>query len=335
MISTKGLRKTFSVRKHGRTVMVDAVRGIDLQVSEHEIFGFLGPNGAGKTTTLRMLATLIVPDGGTAAIAGADLLRAPAEIRRCIGYVAQGRSVSDAMTPREELILQGRLHGMKKFDAQRRADQLLQDFHLGECAQRHCITLSGGQRRRVEIALGLVHRPTLLFLDEPTAGLDPQSRAHLWGEIRRMCAEGMTVFMTTHYLDEADSLCDRVAIMDHGEIVAQGTPAALKQQISGDIVTVELSRSAPTLAVVRGTELVVASGETREAAKLFERQPYLRSLEVSKTGFRLYVDAAATAIPQIVLELNRAGLALESIEVHRPSLDDVFLAKTGRSLREA
>jgi len=318
MIETKDLRKSFRSRQGREVKTVDAVRGVDLMVTEGEIFGFLGPNGAGKTTTLRMLATLITPDGGDATIAGADLRREPGEVRRRIGYVAQGGSTWDDSTAREELVLQARMYGIGKPEAQRRAARALDAFQLSEYADRKCKTYSGGQRRRVDIALGIIHEPRVVFLDEPTTGLDPQSRAHMWDEVRRLRAEGMTVFITTHYLDEADALCDRIAIMDNGELVAEGTPDELKREISGDVVTVALN------------------GATPEATKLLEQQDYVTRLEpVDGGGLRLYVDTGATAIPRILRTLDGAGLPLASIELHRPSLDDVFLTKTGRSLRES
>jgi ABC-2 type transport system ATP-binding protein len=316
MIETKGLRKSFRSRQGRNAKSVDAVRGVD---DEGEIFGFLGPNGAGKTTTLRMLATLIEPDGGEAVIAGADLLRNPGEVRRRIGYVAQGGSTWDEVTGREELVMHARMYGISKAEAQRRATRALDAFQLTEYADRKCKTYSGGQRRRVEIALGIIHEPRVVFLDEPTTGLDPQSRAHMWDEIRRLRAEGMTVFITTHYLDEADALCDRIAIMDHGEIVTEGTPGALKREIAGEVVTVGLR-----------------PGDAATAAQLLDSQPYVSKLETPDDGgVRLFVDDGATAIPQILRTIDGAGLELGSIELHRPSLDDVFLTKTGRSLRES
>ncbi|MFV2009616.1 MULTISPECIES: ATP-binding cassette domain-containing protein [unclassified Micromonospora] len=319
MIETKGLRKSFRSRQGRGAKTVDAVRGVDMLVEEGEIFGFLGPNGAGKTTTLRMLATLIEPDGGEAVIAGADLLRDPGEVRRRIGYVAQGGSTWDEVTGREELVMHARMYGIGKSEAQRRATRALAAFQLTEYADRKCKTYSGGQRRRVEIALGIIHEPKVVFLDEPTTGLDPQSRAHMWDEIRRLRAEGMTVFITTHYLDEADALCDRIAIMDHGEIVTEGTPAALKREVAGEVVTVGLRPD-----------------ESAAAAQLLDSQPYVSKLETPDDGgVRLFVDDGATAIPQILRTLDGAGLELGSIELHRPSLDDVFLTKTGRSLRES
>ncbi|MET8306498.1 MULTISPECIES: ATP-binding cassette domain-containing protein [unclassified Micromonospora] len=319
MIETRGLRKSFRSRAGRETKTVDAVRGVNLEVAEGEIFGFLGPNGAGKTTTLRMLATLIEPDGGDATIAGADLRKDPAEVRRRIGYVPQGGSTWDESTAREELVLHARMYGIRKADAQQRAARALDAFQLTEYADRKCKTYSGGQRRRVEIALGIIHEPKIVFLDEPTTGLDPQSRAHMWDEIRRLRSDGMTVFITTHYLDEADALCDRIAIMDNGEVVAEGTPAELKREISGDVVLVGLDLAA-----------------TPQAAQVLDGEPYVNKLETAdEGGLRLYVEEGAVAIPQVLRRLDHAGLDLRSIELHRPSLDDVFLTKTGRSLRES
>jgi ABC-2 type transport system ATP-binding protein len=313
MIETTGLRKSFRTRKQ----TVEAVRGVDLAVRPGEVFGFLGPNGAGKTTTLRMLATLLEPDGGQATVAGVDLRRAPGEVRKRIGYVAQGGGTWDEVSAREELVMQARLFGVHKAEARQRAARAIDAFQLTEFADRHCRTYSGGQRRRVDIALGVVHQPTVVFLDEPTTGLDPQSRAHMWDEVRRLRTEGMTIFITTHYLEEADALCDRVAIIDYGEIVAEGTPDELKREVAGDVVQLGVN------------------GSAAKAADLLASEPYVRKTEPTDDGVRLYVDEGASAIPQILRLLDGAGLPLGSIELHRPSLDDVFLAKTGRSLREA
>ena len=318
MIETRGLRKSFTSRQGRERTTVDAVRGVDLAVAEGEIVGFLGPNGAGKTTTLRMLATLIEPDGGDATIAGADLLSDPGEVRRRIGYVAQGGSTWDDSTAREELVLQARLYGIGRGDARQRAARVLDAFQLSEYADRRCKTYSGGQRRRVDIALGIIHEPKVVFLDEPTSGLDPQSRAHMWDEIRRLRDEGMTVFITTHYLDEADALCDRIFVIDYGEVVAEGTPAELKRDISGDVVRVGLP-----------------AGAAPRAAELLDTAPYVTKLETHDDGVSLYVDEGATAIPLVLRALDGAGVPLQSIELTRPSLDDVFLTKTGRSLRES
>jgi ABC-2 type transport system ATP-binding protein len=320
LIQTRGLSKSFRSReKKGAAKKVDAVRGVDLIVNEGEIFGFLGPNGAGKTTTLRMLATLLPPDGGEATVAGIDLRRDPGGVRKRIGYVAQGGSTWEESTAREELILQARMYGIGKADAQRRAATALDSFELAEYADRKCKTYSGGQRRRVDIALGIIHGPRVVFLDEPTTGLDPQSRAHMWDEVRRLRAEGMTIFLTTHYLDEADALCDRIAIMDLGLIVAEGTPAELKREISGDVLVVGLD-----------------AGAAQPTAALLQREPYINRLETTEDGrLRLYIADGATAIPQILRAVDGAGLSLSTVELHRPSLDDVFLTKTGRSLRES
>lgn len=244
VIETHQLRKTFVAYTGGkggkqRLPDVEAVKGIDLTVREGEIFAFLGPNGAGKSTTQRMLATLLPPTDGSASVVGHDLARQADQIRRCIGYVSQAGGSDIEATGRENLILQGRLFRQKRAVAQARAEALIRVFQLGDFADRPAKTYSGGQRRRLDIALALVHEPRLLFLDEPTTGLDPQSRAHLWGEIRRLRGNGLTVFLTTHYLEEADALADRVAIIDGGQIVAEGTPAALKAQIGGAGVTLD------------------------------------------------------------------------------------------------
>jgi len=318
IIETKGLRKSFRTRSRRKTTTVDAVVGIDLEVAEGEIFGFLGPNGAGKTTTLRMLATLLPPDDGVATVAGANLLTEPAVVRRTIGYVAQGGGTWDDVTAREELVLQAQMYGIDRAEALTRAQAALAAFDLTEYGDRRCKTYSGGQRRRLDVALGVIHRPKVLFLDEPTSGLDPQSRAHMWEEVRRLRAEGMTVFLTTHYLDEADALCDRIAIIDAGEIVAEGTPAELKREISGDVVTVGLKEPAD------------------KAVAALTGQPYARSVEArGDDEVRLTVDDGETAIPEIMRTLDGAGIGLSRIELHRPTLDDVFLTKTGRSLRES
>jgi ABC-2 type transport system ATP-binding protein len=317
IIETKGLRKSFRARGREKKT-VEAVRGVDLVVHEGEVFGFLGPNGAGKTTTLRMLATLIDPDGGSATVAGADLRRQPGEVRKRIGYVAQGGSTWEESTAREELVQQARMYGIAKAKAQQLAVKALESFQLTEYADRPCKTYSGGQRRRVDIALGIIHGPRIVFLDEPTTGLDPQSRAHMWDEIRRLKSEGMTIFLTTHYLDEADALCDRISIMDNGLVVAEGTPDGLKREISGDTV------------------LVGFDGQIELATKALRTEPFVNSLESTEDGLlRLNVEEGATAIPLILRALDGAGVPLRSIELHRPSLDDVFLTKTGRSLRDS
>src|SRR3982075_3434470 len=233
MIETRHLRRIFKTRGGE----VEAVAGVDLKVYQGEIFGFLGPNGAGKTTTLRMLSTLMPPTSGEATVAGADLLREPGKVRERIGYVSQAGSSAPEVTGRAELVIQGRVYGMSKAEAKSRAAELLDTLELNDAGDRPTKTYSGGQKRRLDIAIGLAHHPQLLFLDEPTTGLDPQSRARMWDEVRRLRAGGTTVFLTTHYLEEADALCDRLAIIDHGKIVVEGTPDALKRQVAGDVIT--------------------------------------------------------------------------------------------------
>ncbi|MFJ8585248.1 ABC transporter ATP-binding protein [Streptomyces sp. NPDC093595] len=230
IISTAGLARTF----RGRNGPVEAVRGIDLTVEAGEILGFLGPNGAGKTTTLRMLTTLLPPTGGAATVAGHDLVADPAGVRRRIGYVAQSGGVDPSVSVREELVTQGRLYRLSAARAAARADELAEELGLTGLLDRPCAALSGGQRRRLDIAMGLTHRPDVLFLDEPTTGLDPGSRADLWRLVRRLRdTYGTTVFLTTHYLDEADELSDRLVVVDRGAVVAEGTPAALKERHAG------------------------------------------------------------------------------------------------------
>ncbi|MFE1551064.1 ABC transporter ATP-binding protein [Streptomyces sp. NPDC058718] len=227
IISTAGLARTFP----GKNGPVEAVRGIDLTVHPGEILGLLGPNGAGKTTTLRMLTTLLPPTAGAATIAGHDLLKDPAAVRRRIGYVAQSGGLDPQETVRSELVLQGRLYGLDRTRATARAEELAAELHLTELLDRPTPALSGGQRRRLDLAMGLTHRPEILFLDEPTTGLDPGSRADLWALVRRLRDEhGTTVVLTTHYLDEADALADRLVIVDKGTVVAEGSPAALKAE---------------------------------------------------------------------------------------------------------
>lgn len=326
MIEATGLRKSYK-RGHGRKATpVDAVRGVDFSVQRGEIFGFLGPNGAGKSTTLRMLSTLTRPDGGEAMIAGADVLRAPAQVRKNIGYVAQVSGTYDMSNARRELVLQARMHGLPKSTALTLCEAAVKAFQLGDFADREIKTYSGGQRRRLDVALGVIHSPKVMFLDEPTAGLDPPSRARMWQEVRRLRDEGMTIFLTTHYLDEADALCDRISIIDAGLIVAEGTPTALKREISGDVVVLDMA----------ATETAGVADQNRvlEAEKLLLDEPYVTSSEVVDGTVRLYVESSATAIPNIMRALLDKGIEPGAVEARRPSLDDVFLAKTGRSLTD-
>jgi ABC-2 type transport system ATP-binding protein len=319
IIEARGLARTFTSRK--RTV--HAVRGVDLRVEAGEIVGFLGPNGAGKTTTLRMLTTLLRPTAGSATVAGADLLRDPVGVRKRIGYVPQAIGQTMGGTDPEclvveELLDQAALYRIGRADAMARAEALIAQLDLGGLDKRLVKTLSGGQRRRLEIALGLVHEPPIVFLDEPTTGLDPQSRSNLWDHIRGLrSAMDTTIFLTTHYLEEADALCDRVFIIDHGEIVGAGTPDELKRKVSGDVVTLALNGAAET------------------ARALLERQPIVQDVTVSDDGaLRLHVMNGAEALPALLRVLDDAGVVLSSINLSRPTLDDVFLTMTGRSLRD-
>ena len=321
IIEASSLTRTFKTRKRE----VHAVRGVDLTVQEGEIVGFLGPNGAGKTTTLRMLTTLLRPTAGTAVVAGADLLRDPVGVRRRIGYVPQAIGQTMGGTDNqakiiEELHDQAALYRISKADGARRADLLLSQFDLGGMGDRLVKTLSGGQRRRLEIALGLVHEPPIVFLDEPTTGLDPQSRSNLWDHIRRLRSDlGSTVFLTTHYLEEADALCDRVIIIDNGVTVASGTPDELKRRVSGDVVTLRVS-GAPDAA--------------SRAHKLLAAQPIVREVVAADGDLRLTVENGEEALPVLLRVLDGAGLSMSSISLSRPTLDDVFLTLTGRSLRD-
>ena len=314
MIDTIDLRRTFKTR----TGPVEAVAGVDLHVASGEIFGFLGPNGAGKTTTLRMLATLITPTAGEATIAGADLRRQPQLVRQRIGYVPQSGSTDPAETGRGELVIQGRLYGMAAADAKLRAAEVLATLDLEAAADRGTGTYSGGMRRRLDVGLGIVHRPQVLFLDEPTTGLDPQARARMWEEIRRLREQGTTVFLTTHYLEEADALCDRLAIIDHGRIVAEGTSDQLKRKVAGDVVTIGVN------------------GAAASVLTLVESLPFVREASHDEDAglVRLYVDRGETAVPHLLRSLDAAGFEPTSISLNKPSLDDVFLRQTGRSLRE-
>ena len=313
IIETHGLRRVFKTRERE----VEAVAGVDLKVTRGEIFGFLGPNGAGKTTTLRMLATLLPPSGGTARITGCELATHPGRIRERIGYVGQAGGADREITGRTELVFQGRLYGMSQQAARQRAAALIEMLELEGAADRKVATYSGGQKRRLDIGLGLVHDPQLLFLDEPTTGLDPQSRARVWEEVTKMHERGTTVFLTTHYLDEADALCDRIAIIDYGKIVAEGTPEELKRAVAGDVVTFSVG------------------GQNERALELIKDRSFVREAKLEDGFVLLYVDRGEVAMPDILRLLDAAGLAPQSIGTHRPSLDDVFLRQTGRSLRES
>jgi ABC-2 type transport system ATP-binding protein len=315
LIETSDLRKSFRSRRTN----IEAVKGVSMQVQEGEIFGFLGPNGAGKTTTMRMLTTLLEPSGGSATVVGHDLLREPGQVRKHIGYVSQAGGADRSATAREDLVLQARLYGMNKTEANKRASELLAVLELTSFADRVAGTYSGGQRRRLDLAMGMIHQPRLLFLDEPTTGLDPQGRARLWDEIRKLRASGTTIFLTTHYLDEADALCNRLAIIDNGQIVVEGTPDMLKRQVAGDVVTLGLEERDDAL---------------HRAQELLRIQSYVRELQIDQGKLRLYVERGEEVLPAILHVLEDAGFVVQTIALARPTLDDVFLRQTGRSLRE-
>ncbi len=314
-IRTTDLHKSFTV---GKSAVV-AVDGVDLEVPAGEIFGFLGPNGAGKTTVLRLLATLLPIDGGRATVAGFDVGTRPGDVRRHVGYVSQLGGADDGATGYQDMILQGRLYGMTFAAARRRAQELAVLLQLDEFADRKIKTYSGGQKRRLDVASGIMHKPDVLFLDEPTTGLDPQNRANMWEQIRALRDAGTTVFLTTHYLEEADALSDRVAILDHGKVVAEGTPRELKARVTGDAVVIR-----PALAdeLARVREYVAGLSFVRDARR-------------EADAIRLYVDDGPTALPRLLSFLDEHDVAVESASLSQPSLDDVFLVQTGRSLRDA
>jgi ABC-2 type transport system ATP-binding protein len=294
---------------------IRAVDGIDLTIEPGEIYGFLGPNGAGKSTTVHMLTTLLPPTGGSARVAGFDVVREGAAVRGAIGAALQEAALDPLLTGREHLRLQAALHGLGRAERRARGDELLERVGLTLASDRRVRTYSGGMKRRLDLALALVHRPSILFLDEPTTGLDPQSRSALWLEVARLAQEdGVTVFLTTQYLEEADVLAGRVGIIDHGAIVAEGTPAALKAEIA-----------LPTV------EVVPARREQREAiGALLAR--FGEPSQGSAHGVAVRLRDGEVGLAEIVRALDAGGLHVAELKLHSPTLDDVFLAKTGRSL---
>ena len=293
-----------------------AVAGVDLSIAAGEIYAFLGPNGAGKTTTVRMLTTLLRPTGGSASVAGHDVVSQAAQVRRAIGVALQEAALDPLMTGRELMRLQATLHGIPRREGNRRADSLLERVGLTQAADRRVSTYSGGMRRRLDLGAALVHEPRVLFLDEPTTGLDPVSRSAIWGEVRRLNDEGTTVFLTTQYLEEADQLADRVGIIDFGRIVAEDTPAALKAEVGR-----------PHL------ELRVAAGEEEQANDVLCR--FGEPMPSRDGNLMVAVEAGAAGVAPIVRALDDAGLVVEHLELVRPSLDDVFVEKTGHRLEGA
>lgn len=308
-IETRGL-----VRRFGDLVAVD---GVDLRVDQGEIFGFLGPNGAGKTTIVRMLTTLLRPTEGQALVAGMDVVEQAAQVRRTIGVALQDTSVDPTLTGAELLRLQATLYGLSRKRIASRSGELLERVGLTAAADRRIGTYSGGMRRRLDLALSLVHEPTVLFLDEPTTGLDPMSRISLWDEVRRLNDEGTTVFLTTQYLEEADELCNRIAIIDDGKIVREGKPAILKNEVGCPTLRIELS------------------DETRvdEAAKVLSAFGESRPARNNRVAIGLL--AGASAITEVVRSLDEAGLTIAHMELDAPSLDDVFADATGRRIEGA
>jgi ABC-2 type transport system ATP-binding protein len=299
---------------------VRALDGLDLAVGERTIFALLGPNGAGKSSTVKVLTTLSRPDEGAARVAGADVLREPARVRRAIGVVAQRSGVDQEATGRENLTLQGQLHGLGGRELKARTAELLERFGLADAADRVARTYSGGMQRRLDIATGLVHRPRVLFLDEPTTGLDPEVRAALWDEIARLArAEGLTILLTTHYLEEADRLASRLAIVDRGRIVAEGSPDELKGELRGDSIHVHL-RDAD------------ANGRVHAA---LERVAGVHELSVDGHTLRARADEGAAAVQAVLAALEAAGMRVAAATVARPSLDDVYLRYAGRDFGAA
>ena len=307
-IQTEGLVREF--KKGPR-----AVDGIDLRVEPGEVYGFLGPNGAGKSTTVHMLTTLLPPTAGRAWVAGHDIVQDGAAVRAAIGAALQEAALDPFLTGREHLRLQTGLHGLTGAEAKARGDELLERVGLTQAADRRVRGYSGGMKRRLDLALALVHRPRILFLDEPTTGLDPQSRSALWEEVQRLAGDrGVTVFLTTQYLEEADVLADRVGIIDRGQIVAEGTPEALKAEIGRPSVEA-IPRDPGKLAQTR--EVLVRFGE---------------AVTGSPKGASVRLDGGDAQLAEVVRALDSEGIEIEELQLHSPTLDDVFLAKTGRSL---
>jgi ABC-2 type transport system ATP-binding protein len=307
MIHARDIARTFKTK----TGVVEAVRGLSLDVADGELVAFLGPNGAGKSTSVRMLTTLLPMTSGSANVGGHDVAREPALVRRKIGYVGQKTASGPYHRVRDELIIQGRAQRMTEAASRKRADELLEMLELSSLAQRDCSSLSGGQQRRLDVALGLMHTPSILFLDEPTTGLDPHSRANLWQHITRIRKEtGMTIFLTTHYLDEADTMAERM--------IADDTPERLKAELAGDVIRVSLTN---------GQEVSTAS-------EIAQHLPQARDIAPAGTALTVTVRDGEAVLPHFLRTLHDTGIDIASANVRRPTLDDVFLGLTGRSLRE-
>ncbi|MEU5158451.1 ATP-binding cassette domain-containing protein [Streptomyces sp. NPDC020875] len=315
MIRARGLSRTFTVKQE----VVHAVRGIDLDVDEGEFIAFLGPNGAGKSTSLRMLTTLLTPTSGTARVVGHDIAEEPVQVRRKIGYIGQGNGSGNEIRIGDELVSHARYYGLSRRQARQRAAELISAMGLEGLENRVAERLSGGQRRRVDIALGLMHSPRLLFLDEPSSGLDPHNRARVWEYVRGLHQQGMTMFLTTHYLDEADQLANRVIIVDKGRVVADGSPDRLKADQAGDLMTLVLAEEDEAALTAVHAERMTASDRITVDGKRVE----------------IRVAHGDELLPGFLLALDAAGAKVTSATLTRPTLDDVFLALTGRSLEEA
>ena len=324
-IEARQLVKTYAVR--GNKNGIRALDGLDISVPRGMIYGLLGPNGAGKSTTVKILTSLARPDSGEARVEGVDVLARPGQVRHMIGVVAQRSGADPTATGRENLILQGRLYGLRGAAVRARAAELLAHFGLTDAAERLVRTYSGGMQRRLDVALGLMHRPAVLFLDEPTTGLDPESRAAMWQEIARLAkegagevgGEGMTVLLTTHYLEEADRLASRLAIVDRGRVVTSGTPDELKGELRGDAVQVELP----------------ADADPARVRQALDALPAVRDVVIAGRDVSARSDDGAAAVPVVLAELQRAGVNAASVAVARPSLDDVYLRHTGRRYSES
>jgi oleandomycin transport system ATP-binding protein len=309
-IEAEGLVRTFG--------KVRALDGIDLVAREGTVFGLLGPNGAGKTTAIRVLSTLLRPDAGRAIVGGYDVVREPAKVRGLIGLTGQYAAVDELLSGQDNLVMIGRLLGWSKADARARAAELLEAFDLSDAATKYVKQYSGGMRRRLDLAASLVGRPKLLYLDEPTTGLDPRSRVELWGMIRTLVAQGTTVLLTTQYLEEADRLADEIVVIDHGKVIAAGTPQQLKMRVGGQVLQAQPADSADLAA----TEAILASfgdGENRP-----HNDGQLISIRIN--------DRAA--LGQAVRQLDDAGIVVDDLSLRRPSLDEVFLAVTGHVAEE-
>ena len=317
MIHVRDLTATFQVGRGRRRQTVTALDGLNLDVTAGEVVGLLGPNGAGKTTALRIITTLLQPTSGTVQVAGLDVRTEAREVRRRLGYVAQGGSSSRLARAGDEAVDRAVLYGLDRSTARVKAHELFEQLDLAELWDRPAGSMSGGQRRRLDIAMALVHQPDLVILDEPTTGLDPQSRAQLWEHIRAVRdTHGATVLVTTHYLDEADALSDRLVVVDHGSVVAEGTPADLKTALDGDVVT-----------------LTVASEDDAARAAISLASALGRPARADGCTVVLRLGQAAAQLAAVVRELDRRGIALTGMDVRRPSLDDVFLDLTGGAVR--